>query len=351
MKTIHKTAICFLGLCLLLTSCGHEDSQNSNLNVWLSPDCNADLITDSANVGLIQSELSEYYDANTHTCYVYDADGLRAWANATRNDPTLNCTLTADIDLAGVEWTPIGQDFNREYAGIFDGGSHTVSGLTITGFNDNAGFFGRIDSNGKAINLTLENVKVNGKKSVGGVAGYNKGEVSGCLVNGIITGDYFVGGVTGYNNGGSISGCSSKGVAKAKQSYSGGIVGISKLRGNIIGCKSIADAEGSAKVGGVAGRNDGAIIACYHAIGSISGKQYTGGVAGENLSYGNITACYWSDSPDVGIGSGIGATTKVDGSNVTWHDAVTQMNAALNGMGWKYVPQGDSPPTLEPNYD
>ena len=75
-------------------------------------------------------DLGYSYDSDTHTYSVYTPDGLMEWAKAAQSDPSLNCTLTADIDLTGKEWTPIGM--SRGYNGIFDGQGHTITGLTIS---------------------------------------------------------------------------------------------------------------------------------------------------------------------------------------------------------------------------
>lgn len=119
------------------------------------------------------------YDNNTYT--VYTADGLKAWAEAAQSDFSLNCILTADITLPTVaegesNWTPIGthDHYYNRYTGTFDGGGHTITGLTINqSGTDHVGLFGCIGGRGTVKNLTLENVNIIGHNNVGGVAGYN----------------------------------------------------------------------------------------------------------------------------------------------------------------------------------
>lgn len=119
------------------------------------------------------------YDNNTYT--VYTADGLKAWAEAAQSDFSLNCILAADITLPTVaegesNWTPIGtyDHYYNRYTGTFDGGGHTITGLTINqSGTDHVGLFGCIGGRGTVKNLTLENVNIIGHDNVGGVAGYN----------------------------------------------------------------------------------------------------------------------------------------------------------------------------------
>ncbi len=119
------------------------------------------------------------YDNNTYT--VYTADGLKAWAEAAQSDFSLNCILAADITLPTVaegesNWTPIGthDHYYNRYTGTFDGGGHTITGLTINqSGTDHVGLFGCIGGRGTVKNLTLENVNIIGHDNVGGVAVYN----------------------------------------------------------------------------------------------------------------------------------------------------------------------------------
>ena len=73
------------------------------------------------------AELGYIYNSNTKTYTVYNADGLLAWNEAAQKDRSINCTLTADIDLTGKGWTPIGTDYYNSYTGTFDGGGHTIT--------------------------------------------------------------------------------------------------------------------------------------------------------------------------------------------------------------------------------
>lgn len=200
-------------------------------------------------ISLIAAGAGYIYDDATHTYTVYNTNGLLAWSEAARNDLSLNCTLAADITLPEVtgadpsNWTPVGYyDYDSDvfigYTGTFDGGGHTITGLTIDlPSQEYVGLFGVVGEEGTVKNLTLAGAKINGNWYVGGVAGFN---------------------------------------------FSG-----------------------------------------------------------------TLTACYWSNNLDAGIGDGSGDVTQVDGTTVTWVDAVGEMNSVLNSLTtWYYELVGDNLPVL-----
>ena len=294
-------------------------------------------------------DLGYNYDTNTKTYTVYNADGLLAWAEAAQSDLSFNCTLTADIDLTGKKWTPIGTDDNNSYNGTFDGNGKTITGLTVNQSEKNyAGLFGCLGSDGKVQNLTLENVNISGAFYVGSVVGTNFGTVSGCTASGNITGtESCIGGVVGQNKG-TVTGCTVSGNISSNQ-YSGGVVG--ENFGTVSACyHATGDVTGNINyVGDVVGWNYyGTVTACYHVNGNVTATyKWVGSVAGYNGGVGSVTACYWNDSPDPGIGydNGSGQATKVDGTDVTWADAVDAMNTALQSAGseWRYELTGELP--------
>ena len=257
--------------------------------------------------------------ADGRTYEVYNANGLLAWNKAVQGNLSLNCTLTDDIDLTGKEWTPIG-DYNNRYTGTFDGGNHTITGLTINQYGSYVGMIGFLDSGGTVQNLTLENVNITGNVHiiygggdiVGSVVGDNHGTVTACTASGNVSGTFCIGGVVGWNHG-TVTAC-----------Y--------HASGNV---------SGTSHIGGVVGRNtSGTVTACYHATGNVSGTSNVGGVVGYNIS-STLTACYWSGLPD----NDNGGATKVDGTTVTWQNAVDAMNTALQSAGseWRYELTGALP--------
>ena len=283
--------------------------------------------------------------ADGRTYEVYNADGLLAWNEAVQKDMTLNCTLADNIDLTGKDWTPIG-DYNNRYTGTFDGSNHTITGLTITTSDYFAGLFSFIQ--GTVKNVVLTEVNVTSGSFVGGVAGYSfGGNIENCSVSGIVSGNISAGGVVGYQSGGFITGCSSSATVNAGTT-AGGVVGGTNSA-TLTGCYATGDVTiesinpGFNYAGGVVGgSNSSILIACY-ATGSVSGSgtnTYVGGLTGSNV-IGTLTACYWSGFPD----NDYGGATKVDGTTVTWQNAVDAMNAALQNAGseWRYELTGALP--------
>ncbi|OKZ12953.1 MAG: hypothetical protein BHV76_00495 [Phocaeicola plebeius] len=296
--------------------------------------------TDGGSESGTAEDLGYNYDTTTKTYTVYNADGLLAWNEAAQKDESINCTLTADIDLTGKEWTPIGDNDNR-YTGTFDGGNYTITGLTVNQEGTNyVGLIGFIGSDGTVKNVKLENVNITGSYYVGGVVGYNSGSVTACTASGSVSGSYYVGGVVGGNFG-TVTACTSSGSVSGSI-YVGGVVGDNY--GTVTACTASGSVEGRSNVGGVVGYNSSGSVTACTSSGSVEGSIDVGGVVGDN--YGSVTACYWSDYAGNGIGSGNGGeTTLVDGTDVTWADAVDAMNAALQNAGseWRYELTGELP--------
>ena len=338
-----------------------------------------------------------YTDDGQGNYTVTSAEGLKAVADIANNGNLgINITLTENINLTDMEWTPIGTDSHNQYTGTFNGGNYTITGLTVTGSYKYAGLFGYIGENGTVKNVVLEGVQITNDNSlgyVGGVAGYCFfGNIENCSVSGSLSGDY-VGGVVGSQIFGSITRCSSSATVKGAI-YAGGIAGGTNGGASLIGCYATGSVtlenndnignyfaggvvgnsgvttfiacyatgsvsgsgSGTIYVGGVTGTNgSGTLTACYHAKGTVSGPiGTTGGVIGWNYKAFDdpvITACYWGNNGQAqGIGDNqagtTGGTTKVADGN--WQNAVTQMNAALSGKGWQYeLKDGNSLPALK----
>ena len=246
-------------------------------------------------------DLGYNYDTNTKTYTVYNADGLLAWNEAARKDLSINCTLTADIDLTGKKWMPIDKyGNNKGYQGVLDGQGHRITGLATTTDGtmtyEAVALFGCIGGNGEVKNLQLENVAFH-------VIKY--GQTSSIAVS----------------NHGNITACSATGTIKSANSG----------------------------VGGIAVGNYGTITACWF-NGTLSGQDmagYTqiGGIGWKNDG-GTITACYWGGNALSGLFSGIGETTKVN-DDESWQTAVDGMNAALTGNDYQWVLGPDDLPVLQ----
>ena len=300
-------------------------------------------------------------DGKTYT--VYNAEGLKNIAKLVNEEgkTDINITLTNNIDLTGIDWTPISKDDNKAYTGTFDGGNHTITGLTVTGSYKYAGLFGDIDENGTVKNVVLEDVQItsdNSSGSVGGVAGDSfGGNIENCSVSGSVSGTLYVGGVVGSQWGGSITGCNSSATVKG-EAYVGGIAGETNYSATLTACYATGDVTleiaptENISGGGVVGFNGGSsILACYAignvtSTGSSTGSVCIGGLLGNN--YTAVTACYWKNNQEQGIGYNQGGTdveaTKV-GGNITWQNAVDDMNNALQSAGseWRYELTGALP--------
>ena len=316
------------------------------------------LLTDGSK--LTASRLLEgpgYTDDGQGNYTVTSAEGLKNIAELVNEEwkSDINITLTDDIDLSGIDWTPIGIDYNHRYTGTFDGGDHTITGLTVTGSDQYAGLFGYIGSGGTVKDVTLEGVQIATTHSVGdagGVAGWSYGTLENCSVSGSVSGsgmNGIAGGVVGFQVGGSLTGCSSSATVNAGNT-AGGVAGSTMQAATLTACYATGDVTLESInqyynfAGGVVGVNaQGTVTACYHATGEItsSGGDRIGGIAGSN-GQGTFTACYWENNQEQGTGSGsTGGTVQVTDGD--WQNAVTQMNAALNESGWQYELTGALP--------
>ena len=324
-------------------------------------DCTIGSWADGGGESGAAEDLDYIYDSNTKTYTVYNADGLLAWNEVAQKDRSINCTLNADIDLTGKDWTPIGTSSGNSYTGTFDGGGHTITGLTVTTNDQFVGLFGYLNSAGTVKNVVMESIQITSNHMfgcTGGVVGYSWGTIENCSVSGSVSGTMCVGGVVGTQWVGSITGCSSSATVKGTVDV-GGVAGQTDLGATLTACYAtgnvtieidpIKDIAG----GGLVGLNgECSLLACYAignvtSTGSSTGNVYIGGFLGGN--YTTVTACYWKNNHEQGIGNnkeGIAPeATKVDGTSVTWQKAVDAMNRALQNAGseWRYELKGALP--------
>ena len=289
---------------------------------------------------------------------VTSADGLMNIAklvNGGKSD--INITLDTDIDLTGKDWTPIGTDYDNSYKGTFDGGGHTITGLTFTTNDEYAGLFGWLNRAGTVKNVVMEGVQITSNQiyggSIGGVAGYSWGTIENCSVSGSVSGTVYVGGVVGAQIGGSITGCSSSATVKGTVDV-GGVAGQTNSSATLTACYATGnviieiDPVKNISGGGLVGFNGGnGVLACYAtgnvtSTGSSTGNVHIFGLLGDN--YTTVTACYWKNNQERGYKTAP-ESTKVDGTYVTWENAVDAMNRALQNAGskWRYELKGALP--------
>ena len=299
------------------------------------------------------------------TYTVTSADGLMNIAklvNGGKSD--INITLDTDIDLTGKDWTPIGTDYDNSYKGTFDGGGHTITGLTFTTNDEYAGLFGWLNRAGTVKNVVMEGVQITNNRSwsafAGGVAGYSWGTIENCSVSGNVSGTVYVGGVVGAQIDGSITGCSSSATVKGTVDV-GGVAGQTNSSATLTACYATGNVtieiapKKNIAGGSLVGMNAGSrgLLACYAmgnvtSTGSSTGYVHIGGFLGDNYNT-TVTACYWKNNHEQGIGYKKAGTvtevTKVDGTGVTWKNAVDAMNTALQTAGseWRYELKGALP--------
>ena len=293
---------------------------------------------------------------------VTSADGLMNVAELVNGGKTdINITLDKDIDLTGKEWTPIGTGYSNKYTGTFDGGGHTIKGLTVTTNDQFVGLFGSIGYAGTVKNVMMEDVQITSNRSsgfAGGVAGYSDGTIENCSVSGSVSGTVYVGGVVGVQIGGSITGCSSSATVKGTV-YVGGVTGQTNDGATMTACYATGNViieiapKKNISGGSLVGFNGGnGVRACYAtgnvtSTGSSTYNVHIGGFLGDN--YTTVTACYWKNNHEQGIGYKKAGTvtevTEVDGTGVTWQKAVDAMNTALQNAGskWRYELNGALP--------
>ena len=288
---------------------------------------------------------------------VTSADGLMNVAELVNGGKTdINITLDKNIDLTGKDWTPIGTGTRNLYSGTFDGGGHTIKGLTVTTNDQFVGLFGYLNRAGMVKNVVMEGIQITSNHMfgcTGGVVGYSWGTIENCSVSGSVSGTIYVGGVVGAQIGGSITGCSSSATVKGTVEV-GGVAGDMNSGATLTACYATGnvtieiDPIKTIYGGGLVGFNGGkGVRACYAtgnvtSTGSSTGNVHIFGLLGDN--YTTVTACYWKNNQERGYKTAP-ESMKVDGTYVTWENAVDAMNTALQNAGseWRYELKGALP--------
>ena len=228
-----------------------------------------------------------YSIQNDGSYMVYNAKGLLAWNKAVQKDESINCTLTADIDLTGKDWTRIGTW--PGYSGVFNGQGHRITGLNFSAATTE--LFGLLNVRGVIKNLQLIDVNLYGSSgSAAGIVEQNEGQIIACSVTG-------------------------------KISAYGRTCGIADL-------------------------NYGSITACWF-DGTL--KDYESGAI-VRYNYNTITSCYWGGNAGQGVFRNHGGTvdaTKVDGATVKWQTAVEGMNPALTDNDYQWALGTNGLPVLQ----
>ena len=228
-----------------------------------------------------------YSIQNDGSYTVYNADGLLAWNKAVQKDESINCTLTADIDLTGREWTRL--DTWPGYSGVFNGQGHSITGLNFSAAR--FGLFLFLNQSGVIKNLQLIDVNLDG--SSGGAAGM-----------------------------------------------------VDRNHGQIIACSVTGKISAYGSTCGIADLNYGSITACWF-DGTL--KEYESGAI-VRYNYKILTSCYWGGNIGQGAFRNEGGTvdaTKVDGATVKWQTAVDGMNHALTDNDYQWALGTNGLPVLQ----
>lgn len=226
---------------------------------------------------------------------------LAKMVNDGKTDENTYFELTADIDLDGKEWTPIGTK-DSQFAGKFSGNGKTIRNLTVGG-GDNRGLFAY--SSGEIKDVYLEKIDITTTMNAGGVCAFNSGTIEGCgVLSGTIICSNPNGGQLGgicMENSGTISRCFSN--ASVKGATSAGIVYINRGIGVVQDCYNTGTLEGSSSASGINTNNYGKIKTCLN-LGAViaedkiseEGSVIRGyGICVMNVPGASLENCY-SDS-------------------------------------------------------
>ena len=290
------------------------------------------------------------------TLSINTVDELKALRDSVNNgDSYLNATilLSADLDLAGADWTPIGvfvasaanDAGNRPFNGTFEGQGHRITGLNVSKTDAGAaGLFGFIGAGGTVRELSVSGsvslTVSDGMALAGGVAGVNAGVVERCA---------FVGNVSG--SAGSFAG----GAADYTENSTGGVVGLN--RGSVRNCLHVGSVSGGSRAGGVVGGSGGSTEYCLHVGGTVAGQNVPGGAVGCAYS-GLVVRCHAAAESAADAVGAILTAAAVNETSLLDADALKTQGSyaslsfdAVWGMGADYpvLRSLGEPVTLEPN--
>lgn len=278
--------------------------------VWKKPG-NATAILEAGrilNLGIMQPENfipAKGYEEINGIYHIYNADGLKVWAS---NADVLNKSviLEKDIDLTGVEWTPVGSDMNTGYTGDFNGNGKFIYNLVVKSNASNVGFFGGLAEKAKVHNVKFANAQVtatSGAAYAGVIAGSSMGKIESCNVRSSQVAGHYAGAIVG-NNSVQVNGCNALDVQVTATYAAGGIAGVNygKIEYCTLSGHSTIVANGSSpRAGGIVGETaeqsgvttSGRLLKCA-VDGAIISATWAGGIAGEN-SFGIVAQCVAND--------------------------------------------------------
>ncbi len=198
--------------------------------------------------------------------------------------------LTADIDLAGIEWQPIGS-LSEPFSGVFKGNGYTISNLTIKmGNTIGMGLFEVVGAGGRVENVGLVNVNIAGQNNVGAIAGYNFGTIINSYADGkLVVLNSYVGGLVGRNNGGTIVNSYANVDVHANNIYAGGLVGWNEANSFVVNSYAVGTVRANnGLAGGLVGSSPkSAKIHNSYAVGDVRVRT-NGNLAGGLIAFGGL---------------------------------------------------------------
>lgn len=214
---------------------------------------------------------------NAQGYYLIDSAEKLAWFSARVNSGynTINAKQTADLDLGGLAFTPIGTAA-YPFLGVYDGGGCTVANLKVSGDAENRGLFGVIGTTKTTETLTDEWGDTYTEST------YTPAQVNNIVLeNCDVSGTKYVGGIVGFSDGGSVTGCSVSGTVQNTGSGTGGIVGYQKAGATVLNCLNNAAVSGELRAGGIVGYcySNTEVRGCCN-IGAVTGQNFVGGIVG-----------------------------------------------------------------------
>lgn len=301
--------------------------------VWKKPG-NATAILEAGrilNLGIMQPENfipAKGYEEINGIYHIYNADGLKAWASDA-DVLNKNVILEKDIDLTGVDWTPVGSDKNTGYAGEFNGNGKFIYNLTINSTESNVGFFGGLAAGGTVHDVKFANAQVtanSGGAYAGVIAGSSMGKIESCNVRSSQVTGHYAGAIVG-NNSVQVNGCNALDIEVSATHAAGGIAGANYGKTeycSVSGNSHITTTGSSTRAGGIIGTSSqeggvstsGRLLKCAVDGATISGT-WAGGIAGDN-SFGIVAQCiahkvivtHTSDEASFRLGGVVGYNTR-----------------------------------------
>ena len=297
-----------------------------------------DVDVDDNNNGLIEIATDVQLNNVRH---VLNGGGYKGSASATADTtgcpPTgvgcIGYELTTSLDLSDIDgdgtasdfqnWQPIGVDDSSPFTTIFEGNGNAITGINSSGTYTNFGFFGFVGSGGTVRNLHVAGTisatgPATGERAVGGLAGQNHGNISGCSAAVTITRSNsndtdVIGGLVGISTGTIFNSWSSRPVTAqagiGTLDRIGGLVG--EIRGSVVrnswSSATVTGSNTSTQIGGLVGlvSVDSSEISDSYAIGNVTGgsaNEFVGGLVGTLSSNNSVSNSYATGNVNGGAG-------------------------------------------------